>query len=357
MYLENCWYAAGWSEDLDQGLMDQTICGERVLIFRRADGALAGLSGICPHRFASLSLGKRLEGDQIQCPYHGLVFDAEGHCLGGPFGQAPRSIALKTYEVVERHSLIWVWRGAGEHADERLIPDFAVLEDSRLRTIRGRIRTNANFELITDNLMDLTHVGVVHEGGLGGAGLLNGQHSVLQEGTTVYSDLWCPDGPPAPVWKALFSDYPENVDHWLDMRWDAPANMLLDVGVAPAGAARSGGISQWGANILTPVSQTETLYLWASTRDFALEDGAVDEMIRSAVDQAFALEDKPMIEDVQRNMAGRSFKEMRPVIMALDQGAIRARMMLADLIAGKRVLSPTSPRPESTVAAPATAFG
>ncbi len=141
------------------------------------------------------------------------------------------------------------------------------------------------------------------------------------------------------------------------MRWDAPANMLLDVGVAPAGAARSGGISQWGANILTPVSQTETLYLWASTRDFALEDGAVDEMIRSAVDQAFALEDKPMIEDVQRNMAGRSFKEMRPVIMALDQGAIRARMMLADLIAGKRVLSPTSPRPESTVAAPATAFG
>ena len=354
MYLNNCWQAAGWSEDLGQGLMDQTICGERVLIFRRTDGDLAGLSGICPHRFASLSLGKRLEGDQVQCPYHGLVFDAEGHCLGNQYGPAPRSISLKTYKVVERYSLIWVWRGAAEDADERLIPDFSVLDDPRFRTVRGRIRTNANFELVTDNLMDLTHVSFIHAGGLGGDGMLTGQHSVKMEGTTVYSDLWCPDGPPAPVWKALFSDYPHNVDHWLDMRWDAPASMLLDVGVAPVGTGRRGGITQWGAHVLTPVSETETLYLWASARDFALDDDHVDEMIRGAIDHAFGREDKPMIEDVQRNMAGRSFKEMRPVIMALDQGAIRTRMMLADIIAGKRALTPTSPRPEETVSAPAT---
>jgi vanillate O-demethylase monooxygenase subunit len=291
-----------------------------------------------------LSLGKRLEGDQIRCPYHGLVFDAEGQCRGSPFGPAPRSIRLKTYPVVERHSLIWVWRGAAEAADERLIPDFAVLEDPRFRTIRGSIRTQANFELITDNLMDLTHVGIVHDGGLGGEGILTGRHDVQQVGTTLFSDLWCADGPPSPVWKALFSNYPENVDHWLDMRWDPPASMLLDVGVAPVGADRQGGITQWGANILTPVSQTETLYLWASARDFAREDEGVDTMIRTAIDQAFACEDKPMIEDVQRNMAGRTFQELHPVIMALDQGAIWARRMLADLIANKRSLEPTSAR-------------
>jgi phenylpropionate dioxygenase-like ring-hydroxylating dioxygenase large terminal subunit len=351
MYLDECWYAAGWSEDLDQGLMDLTICEERILVFRREGGELAGLSGICPHRFASLSLGKRLEGDQIRCPYHGLVFDADGQCLGGPFGPAPRSIALKTFKVVERHSLVWVWRGKVEAADESLIPDFSVLQDPRYRTLRGAIRTHANFELITDNLMDLTHVGIVHDGGLGSAGILKGRHSVVQEGATVYSDLWCPDGPPAPVWKALFGDYPDNVDHWLDMRWDAPASMLLDVGVAPVGANRQGGITQWGANILTPVSETETLYLWASARDFALQDDNVDGMIRAAIDQAFAGEDKPMIEDVQRNMAGRSFREMRPVIMALDQGAIRARMVLADLQTGKRAVAPTAPRPRDSVTA------
>jgi vanillate O-demethylase monooxygenase subunit len=198
--------------------------------------------------------------------------------------------------------------------------------------------------LVTDNLMDLSHVGFLHAGGLGSAAIQSGQHEVFQSGTTIDSNRWCPDAPASPVWDALFGHYGKNVDHWLDMRWDAPASMLLDVGVALAGNQRRNGITQWGAHILTPENETTTLYFWASVRDFALDSAEVDAQIRSAVEFAFGCEDKPMIEDVQRNMGGKSFEEMRPLLLPFDKGAVLARRLLADLIAGKKQLLPTTLR-------------
>ncbi len=68
----------------------------------------------------------------------------------------------------------------------------------------------------------------------------------------------------------------------------------------------------------------------------------MDANIRTAVEYAFGSEDKPMIEDVQRNMGGRSFEELRPLLMPFDKGAILARRVLADLMAGKKHLLPTA---------------
>jgi phenylpropionate dioxygenase-like ring-hydroxylating dioxygenase large terminal subunit len=225
-----------------------------------------------------------------------------------------------------------------------LIPDFSCIGSERYRTIHGTIVTSGNYQLVTDNLMDLSHVGFVHAGGLGSAAIQSGQHEVFQSGTTIDSNRWCPDAPASPVWDALFGHYGKNVDHWLDMRWDAPASMLLDVGVAPAGNQRRNGITQWGAHILTPENESTTLYFWASVRDFALDSAEVDAQIRSAVEFAFGSEDKPMIEDVQRNMGGKSFEEMRPLLLPFDKGAVLARRLLADLLAGKKQLLPTTLR-------------
>jgi len=204
--------------------------------------------------------------------------------------------------------------------------------------------THGNYQLVTDNLMDLSHVGFLHAGGLGNAAIQSGKHEVFQSGTTVDSNRWCPDAPASAVWDALFGNYGKNVDHWLDMRWDAPASMLLDVGVAPAGNNRRGGITQWGAHILTPETSTTTVYFWASVRDFALQSDEVDASIRTAIEYAFGSEDKPMIEDVQRNMGGKSFEEMHPLLMPFDKGATLARRVSADLMAGKRPLLPTAMR-------------
>ncbi len=339
-FLLNSWHAVAWSEEVASAPLAIRVCDEPIVLLRLEDETVSALAGLCPHRFASLGKGRRLPGDRLQCPYHGLEFGADGRCVANPHGAIPGVVRLKQFPLIERHSLLWIWMGGEERADPALIPDFSRLEDAGHRTIRGRLRTRAHYELITDNLMDLTHVGYVHEGGIGSAAIKDGRHMVLQSDTTLFSNRWCPDGPAAPVWSALFNHYEGHVDHWLNMRWDAPSTMWLDVGVTPAGRHRREGITVWGAHILTPETEASTHYLWAACRDFALDDSALDEHLREPIEHAFVDEDRPMIEDIQKNMAGRSFEEMRPLILPFDQGAVRARRLLDDLRSGRKIQLP-----------------
>ena len=343
-FLRDCWYAAAWSQEVGDQLFGRTICDEKIVLLRKADNTVAAVSGVCPHRFASLDKGRRLAGDRLQCPYHGLEFDTQGNCVGNPHGPLPR-IGLTPFAVVERHSVIWLWFGDPERADPALIPDFSMFDDPRYRTIRGQMTTRAHYELITDNLLDLSHVGFVHQGGLGSDAIKNGQHEVVVAGTTVHSNRWCPDGAPSPVWSMMFGGYQDNVDHWLDMRWDAPSTMLLDVGVAPAGQDRSTGIAMPGAHILTPETETSTHYFWAATRSFALDDDALDVQLRTAIEHAFINEDKPILEDVQANLKGARFEQMRPPTLSFDIGAMRARRILTELRSGRVRQEPSQAMP------------
>ena len=351
-FLRNAWYAVAWSHEVHSGPFEIEVCGRKIVLLRTREEGLSAISGICPHRFASLAKGKLIGGNRLQCPYHGLEFGPDGRCVTNPHGPIPGVLRLERFCVEERHSIIWLWYGDRMAADTSLIPDFQLLEDERHHVIYGRLLTRAHFELISDNLMDLSHVGFVHDGGIGDAGAISkGEHSVSNEGTTLRSNRWCPNSPAPPVWSMLFGGYKKPVDHWLNMRWDAPSTMWLDVGVTPTGKDRSEGITVWGAHLLAPRNESETHYLWAACRDFALGDVALDEAIRSSIEHAFIEEDKPIIEDVARNMAGRSFKEMRPLIMPFDEGAIRARRLLDDLRIGRKKQRPSAVRCDSDMPA------
>ena len=86
-YLHNAWYVAAWCEDLgDGGVLGRTILNEPVVLFRQGNGEVAALDDRCPHRFAPLSLGHVLDGNRIQCPYHGLEFNGAGACVLNPHG-------------------------------------------------------------------------------------------------------------------------------------------------------------------------------------------------------------------------------------------------------------------------------
>jgi phenylpropionate dioxygenase-like ring-hydroxylating dioxygenase large terminal subunit len=81
-YLRNAWYVAAWSDDLADGqLLARTILKKPVVLYRKSDGNVAALEDRCPHRFAPLHMGKIVNGDAVQCPYHGLEFDSSGACV------------------------------------------------------------------------------------------------------------------------------------------------------------------------------------------------------------------------------------------------------------------------------------
>ncbi len=328
-FLRNVWHMVAWCDEIGQDLMSRRVCGQSLLIFRRVDGSAVVMDDRCPHRFAPLSLGNR-DGDRVACGYHGLVFDAEGHCVGNPFSpKIPSGAAVRTYPVIEQDSIVWVWMGSAADADQSLIADLPFLRDlPEERLLRGYTRMRANYEYGTDNLMDLSHIEFVHKGSFAGAGVIfAGSHEVIEEGATLHSNWWMPDVAAPGHTTGI---YPPNMrtDHWLDMRWNAPATMQLTVGATPLGGPRADGVVVEQAHVLTAETQDTTHYFWATSATFPLADDEATAGFKALFAKAFDEEDKPMIEAAYANLEGADFWDARPVFLGIDAGGTRARRIL-----------------------------
>jgi phenylpropionate dioxygenase-like ring-hydroxylating dioxygenase large terminal subunit len=119
----NAWYAVAWSHEVKHELAARTLCDRDVVLYRRLDGELAVLEDACWHRLLPLSMGS-LQGDQVACGYHGLVFNAAGRCTYMPAQETINpSACVRAFPVLERHRLVWVWPGDPALADPGKMPD------------------------------------------------------------------------------------------------------------------------------------------------------------------------------------------------------------------------------------------
>ena len=348
-FLKNAWYAATWSYEVKKELFERTIIGESILFYRKENNQAVAINNTCPHRYSPLHLGT-LMGDVVECKYHGLRYDSTGRCVHNPHGDGkiPEKMCTRAYPLEEIHNMLWIWMGDPALADPATIPDFSCQSDPDYPSVEGVIEMHGNYELITDNLMDLSHVEFLHKGILGSEAIKRGEHELLQDGTTVWSNRWCPDGLAPPAWDHMFKDYGKPVDHWLYMRWDAPAHMLLDVGITPTGRPRSEGIWMYGTDILTPKDQTSTYYFWGVARDHDKDNDEMGKIWTSAIEVAFGTQDKPMIEAQQgmlESLGVTDLDEVDPVLLPMDSATVRCRRVLDRLRRedGTRIPDPRNP--------------
>jgi phenylpropionate dioxygenase-like ring-hydroxylating dioxygenase large terminal subunit len=332
-FLKNIWYMAGWGDELTDQLLSRRLFDRQIVLYRKQDGSIAALADRCPHRFAPLSLGTK-SGDALQCGYHGLTFDGDGHCIHNPFAdKIPAAAAVQSWAVTERYDMIWLWGGAPEQADPALIPDFSCVENSAtVRAVHGYTLIEAPYEFATDNLMDLSHIEFVHKGSFAGAGVIfAGKHEVKEEGEALRSNWWMP-GVKAP--SHTIGIYPPDMitDHWLDMRWNAPASMHLEIGATATGAPREAGVIVQQCHIVTPASATTAHYFWASTRTHDLTSPEVDAFLLQLFGQAFDEEDKPIIKAAYDNLEGQDFWDAKPLSLGIDGGGTRARRKIQAML-------------------------
>ena len=332
-FVQNLWYMAGWSEELKKQLLSRRIFDRQIVLFRQNDGAIAALADRCPHRFAPLSKGERA-GDAIQCGYHGLTFDGSGACIHNPFSdKIPAAAKVQSWRVIERHDIIWLWGGDPDEADPDMIPDFSMTENSTVvRAVHGYTLIEAPYEFATDNLMDLSHIEFVHKGTFAGAGVIfAGKHDVVDDGQGLRSNWWMPGVKAPPHTQGIYP--PEMVtDHWLDMRWNAPASMHLEIGATPAGCMRTDGVIVQQAHIVTPASATTSHYFWATTRTHDLDSTEVDGFLLALFGQAFDDEDKPIIKAAYNNLEGQDFWDAKPLSLGIDAGGTRARRKIQAML-------------------------
>lgn len=323
-YVKNLWYMAAWDHEIPSGgMLSRVLLGEPWVIARISDSEFAMLADRCPHRFVPLSKGHIADG-LIHCPYHGLGFDREGACAHSPFPEAPPAhVRARAMPLVHAHRALWFWPGDPESADPALIPDFAFVDRTGMR--RSHMEIGGNYELMTDNLMDLTHAEFLHKQSFGVNGsIFLGKQTVKQDADGAIWNNWDMEAVTPPAWASAMVDEGETVDQWLYMRWHAPASMALTVGLARSGTGRGSMVvpAMTNPHIITPATARRCHYFF---------DHEATPEAEAMARQVFEDEDEPMIEAAQAALGDQDFWDARPAILATDAGAIRARRRLMQL--------------------------
>jgi phenylpropionate dioxygenase-like ring-hydroxylating dioxygenase large terminal subunit len=343
-YLRNAWYVGAWSDELgDGGVLGRTILKEPVVLFRQGNGEVVALHDRCPHRFAPLSMGKVLGGNRIQCPYHGLEFNASGACVLNPHGNKhiPSRARVRAFPVIEKHKAIWVWMGERE-ADPAKVPDFRVLDNvpELHATKRDSIVIKANYELIVDNLLDLSHTSYLHDGILGNAETVESDINVEYDGDDVIVSRYARNATPPGMNKLMWPDVPDKVDKFTEMRWMAPSTLRLVSGVCLPGASKDSGSGYHAIHLLTPETDRTTHYFFTAVRFGVFSKGdelnrQIQEKIAATRRFAFEEQDAPVIEAQQR-IIDNAQSEVNPVVLAIDVGVVRYKQVLNRLIAAEQ---------------------
>jgi len=339
----NAWYAAAWDVELKRALLPRTICGRPLVLYRKADGTAVALEDACWHRLLPLSKGW-LNGDDVTCGYHGLIFNADGRCVFMPSQETINpSACVRSYPIVEKHRFVWVWLGNPALADPAKVPDLHWNDDPGWAGDGELIYLKCNYRLVVDNLMDLTHETFVHAGSIGNQAVAEAPFDVTHTDDSAIVNRWMLNIDPPSFWAAQLGK-PGKVDRWQIIHFEPPCTIAIDVGVAPAGTGapegdRSQGVNGYVLNTITPETESSCHYFWAFCRNYRLRNQRATTELREGVARIFG-QDEDVLEAQQRAMEanpGREFYNLN-----IDAGAMWARRLIDSMLAKEGYLIPTA---------------
>ncbi len=161
--LKNRWYPILEAPRLRKKPIQIKRMGERLVLWRDAEGLPRLMLEACPHRGASLAGGRIVDGE-LQCPWHGFRFDVDGRCTlmpcEGAAARIPQAMHQKTFRVREAHGLIWMWWGDVRESHPP-IPFFDDLDDRGGASEASYILPYHYSRMIETNL-DIHHTPFVH---------------------------------------------------------------------------------------------------------------------------------------------------------------------------------------------------
>lgn len=330
MFLRDAWYVAAWSREVGRSLSAITVMDEDIVLFRSQDGVPVALENACPHRKLPLSKGN-LRGDSIECGYHGLTFDRAGTCIGAPTqGRIPTTAKVRSYPVVDRWNLLWIWMGDAADADESRILDVPHHADPSWGLTKGGAMDIAcNYLYVTDNLLDPSHVAWVHVSSFAGGGTESTPLEVHAGDNGVVVSRWMYDRAPPPYYADMLR-FSGNCDRLQHYEVVLPSIGLNKSVFAPAGTGGSlerldeRAFINISYNFLTPIDAKRTRYFWFQHRNTDPDNVAMTQKMDEGALRAF-IEDRDILEEVQKGMDNRKTPH---IDLGLDAGALRFRRLV-----------------------------
>ena len=171
-YVRDSWYVAGLSHEFKaEKLTGHKIAGQSLVIWRTGAGKVVAFDNRCCHKRFPLSEGKILGNGLLECAYHGLCYNDQGACVkipSHPDGAIPPQAKLRPYPVIEQDGMVWVWAGNPDRASKFQPPRTPEVGDAAWESIdSGPMHVPANYVLLIENLLDITHFYPLHDGNIG----------------------------------------------------------------------------------------------------------------------------------------------------------------------------------------------
>ncbi len=331
-FIRNAWYVIAKADEVSREPIARRVHDTSIVLYRTTDGSPKAFQDRCCHRSFPLSASK-VEGDNIRCGYHGLLYDSSGKCIEVPMqDKAPANIRLKAYAVIEKGAFIWVWMGNQDEADESTLPHQEWMDHPEWDMYIGYLHVNGSYVHMHENLLDLSHLSFLHETTFG-----TPEYAKAPIEATI-------DGDHIEVWRRVECELPPI--YAKPLGWEG-MKVLRSSGsryVSPGLHINTGilknlelSIEQQNpiptvkvAQLLTPESRHSTHYWFALARNFALNDKRIDEFMLSQQTAAFS-EDAFAIESIARFQQSDADPEFYEIHIPTDKTGVAMRRHLKSL--------------------------
>jgi phenylpropionate dioxygenase-like ring-hydroxylating dioxygenase large terminal subunit len=344
-YPRNQWWVGAMSHEVGRTLMQRTILGEPIVFYRTQAGDPVAMYGLCPHRLYPLALST-LQGDAIQCGYHGFTFDCTGSCIKVPSqSDVSKSFKSRIYPTVEKGEWIWIWTGDAALADSSKIPEPPGVFKDGWDTNVARLATNSfRYPLLIDNLLDLTHLGFIHASIVGDVNVFVQTPGELVEGNGQLSLVRdAKDMPWGPFGDFMFgADGSKTYDTRQVSQYYGPC-MVITGGPftqraddSPTGHARELG-TMWFLHLITPETPTSTHYFGGISRNYRRGDEAYSRMQLHNY-ESVRQQDLVALSALEPNV-DRFACTRKELSARQDAGAIRVRRLLTEQIKSESTIA------------------
>lgn len=170
--IRNCWYVVGLSAEFPRNKLTGHVIADRpFVVWRTNQGNVVAYDDRCAHKRFPLSKGKLLPDGTLECAYHGLRYDSSGKCVAipsHPDGPIPPMARMRPAPVREQDGLVWIWPGDPARSGDRKPPRLSEVGDDKWENVViGPTEVPANYLLLIENLLDITHFYPLHDGNIG----------------------------------------------------------------------------------------------------------------------------------------------------------------------------------------------
>lgn len=160
------WLPACMSEEVaeaDGAPVRARLLGEDLVVFRDTHGRLGVLGEYCPHRGASLALGRNEECG-LRCLYHGWKLDVEGNVVEmateSTQSRLTGKVKHKAYPTREAGGFVWTYMGPADAMPEFQPPAWAPSVDTKVSIVKMHVA--ANWAQTLEGGIDSAHSSNLH---------------------------------------------------------------------------------------------------------------------------------------------------------------------------------------------------